>query len=88
MDVPYLDGNKLVDNDYKLSKVLQYFKMVFHREYIIAIREKHYGSCAASNRQPNKEGDVVLVEMYHFRDFWPLLESYLELMGSFDLLKC
>ena len=72
MDVPYLDGNKLVDNYCKLSKVLQHFKTVFHREYITAIREKHYGACAAPNRQPIKEGDVVLVETDHFREFWPL----------------
>ena len=72
LDVPYLEGNKLVDNYCKLSKVLQHFKTVFHREYITAIREKHYGACAASNRQPIKEGDVVLVETDHFRDFWPL----------------
>ena len=72
LDVPYLDGNKLVDNYCKLSKVLQHFKTVFHREYIIAIREKHYGACAASNRQPIKEGDVMLVETDHFKDFWPL----------------
>ena len=42
LDVPYLDGNKLVDNYCKLSKVLQHFKTVFHQEYITAIREKHY----------------------------------------------
>ena len=67
-----MDRNKLVDNYCKLSKVLQHFKTVFHREYITAIREKHYGACASSNRQPIKEGDVVLVEIDHFRNFWPL----------------
>ena len=60
--VPYLDRNKLVDNYCKLSKVFQHFKTVFHREYITAIRKKYYGACATSNRQPIKEGDVVLVE--------------------------
>ena len=60
LDVPYLDRNKLVDNCCKLGKVLQHFKTVFHREYITAIRKKHYGASAASDRQPIKEGDVLV----------------------------
>ena len=83
LDVPYLDRNKLVDNYCKLSKVLQHFKTVFHREYITAIREKHYGACAASNRQPIKEGDVVLVET----DFWPLGRIVTVIPGADGIIR-
>jgi len=72
LDLDYRENSELRESYVKLSKVLNCFKTIFNREYIPALREKHYGANKAENSQKIKEGDIVLVVCDYFRDYWPL----------------
>ena len=71
-DPSYEDHNTLNERLNHLKKIIEHFKRVWKRDYLIALRERNYGSQKASNLTSLKINDVVLVQSDSCRGDWPL----------------
>ena len=71
-DPPYLTHTDLNDHFRHLSLILNKFSGVWKKEYLLSLREKHYGSCSSKIGTPLSVGQVVLIESDCSRGDWPL----------------
>ena len=55
-----------------VSKLLKKFEEVFEKDYLVALRGRHYGNKPPNNNTLLSVGDVVLVETPADRERWPL----------------
>ena len=56
----------------RLSKLLRKFEDNYEKEYLTALRARHYGNNRVSQSPPLQEGDVVIIEAGPNREKWPL----------------
>ena len=71
-DPMYCDHQSLNNSYSKLSKLLSHFKQVWEKDYLPALKEKHYGNQLPSQPTNLKPGDIVLVSSESPRINWPL----------------
>lgn len=71
-DPPFLDHDDLNVKYSAISKLLIQYQRLWKKDYLTALREKHYGALPANQKVPVKEGDVVLIECNGPRSEWPL----------------
>ncbi|XP_064087333.1 uncharacterized protein LOC135201986 [Macrobrachium nipponense] len=71
-DPTYMDHDQLNKQFSLLSCIISKFEKVWKNEYIISLRERHYGSDRARELNNLKVGDVVLVQFESPRSEWLL----------------
>ena len=71
-DPTYMDHNQLNKQFSLLSRIISKFERVWKNEYIVSLRERHYGCNRARELNNLKVGDVVLVQVKSPRSEWPL----------------
>ena len=71
-DPSYLTNTDLNSHYRHLSLILNKFTDVWKKEYLLSLREKHYGSCPAKVKTFLNIGQVVLIESDSSRGDWPL----------------
>ena len=71
-DPLYLDHELLNVQYNKLSRVVQHFVQMWSKDYLISLKEKHFGNTQANQRVPINVGDIVLVANNLARNHWPL----------------
>ena len=71
-DLLYLDHELLNVQYNKLSRVVQHFVQMWSKDYLISLKEKHFGNTQANQRVPINVGDIVLVANNLARNHWPL----------------
>ena len=70
---PTYDDHDLLNEQYsQLSKVISKFATRWQKEYLTALRERHYGASLPPTNPKLKVGEVVLVESEITREHWPL----------------
>ena len=70
---PLYLGHELLNVQYnKLSRVVQHFIQMWSKDYLISLKEKHFGNTRANQRVPINVGDIVLVANNLARNHWPL----------------
>ena len=73
LDPSFEIGHNLLNSRYShLSRLIKKFEAVFHTDYLIALRARHYGNNPASTTTPLQVGNIVLVESTTDRERWPL----------------
>ena len=71
LDPLYFDHDFLNQQYSRLSEVVKKFVQVWSKDYLTALKEKHFGNVPP--RQPMSiQGDTVLVSNGHPRNRWPL----------------
>ena len=71
-DPSYMDHHQLNGQFSSLSFIISKFEKLWKQEYIVSLRECHYGSSKARELNHLKVGDVVLVQTDSPRGDWPL----------------
>ena len=71
-DPSYVDHDWLNRQFSLLSCIISKFERVWKQEYIISLRERHYGSSKAKELNNLRVGDVVLLQIDSPRGDWPL----------------
>ena len=71
-DPLYLDQELLNTQYDKLSQSVQHFVQVWSKDYLISLKEKHFGNKHADQTRPINVGEVVLVANDLTRNHWPL----------------
>ena len=71
-DPLYIDHELLNVQYNKLSRAVQHFVQVWSKDYLISLKEKHFGNIQANQARPIKVGEVVLVANDLTRNHWPL----------------
>ena len=71
-DPSYLTHRDLNNHFRHLSLILSKFSDVWNKEYLLSLREKHYGSCSPKNKTHLSVGQVVLIVSDVSRGDWPL----------------
>ena len=71
-DPNYMDHDQLNKQFSLLSCIISKFEKLWRQEYIISLRERHYGCNKADELNNLKVGDVVLVQTDSPRGEWPL----------------
>ena len=71
-DPTYMDHNQLNKQFSLLSCIISKFEKVWKHEYIVSLRERHYGCNRAKELNNLRVGDVVLVQVKSPRSEWPL----------------
>ena len=56
----------------KLSKTIERFIQIWSKDYLSALKEKHYGNVPPHQAVKVKEGDIVLVANDFPKNRWPL----------------
>ena len=64
--------HKLQESYQRINQLLDHWVKVWGKDYLTSLREKHYGASAATQPEPPKEGDIVLVSGPGCRSQWPL----------------
>ena len=72
LDPLYLDHDQLNQQYTKLSDVIHKFVQVWSKDYLTALKEKHYGNVPPNQAVKINEGDVVLLSSDSPRNRWPL----------------
>ena len=74
LDPQYLEYDALKLNLHysKLSEVVQKFVQVWAKDYLAALKEKHFGNVPPHQGVPVRPGDIVLISSDHPRNRWPL----------------
>ena len=74
LDPLYLDYDALKLNLHYsgLSEVIQKFVEIWAKDYLIALKEKHFGNVPPHQAVSIKPGDIVLLASDHPRNRWPL----------------
>ena len=71
-DPPYMDHSALNKMYSFMSSALNQFAKLWHKEYLVSLREKHYGNEKANQTENINKGDVVLIDNNSPRETWPL----------------
>ena len=71
-DPTYIDHNHLNKQFSLLSSMISKFERVWKNEYLLSLRERHYGAQRAKELNNLKVGDVVLIQVESPRSEWPL----------------
>ena len=71
-DPLYADHDVLNEKLSLLSVILNKFKIIWKLDYLLSLRECHYGASSATNFYNLKVGDIVVVECDSPRREWPL----------------
>ena len=71
-DPLYIDHELLNVQYNKLSRAVQHFVRIWSTDYLISLKEKHFGNNPANQARPIKVGEVVLVANDLTRNHWPL----------------
>ena len=71
-DPLYMDVSKLNKMYSYMSGLASKFDKLWHNEYLLSLREKHYGNSKAEQPLGIQEGDVVLIDNNNRRTSWPL----------------
>ena len=71
-DPTYMDHSQLNKQFSLVSRMIRKFEKVWKNEYIVSLRERHYGSERAKDLNNLKVGDVVLIQAEAPRSEWPL----------------
>ena len=71
-DPSYRDHDQLNEQFSLLSCIISEFEKIWRQQYIISLRERHYGSSKAIELNKLNVGDVVLVQTDSPRGNWPL----------------
>ena len=71
-DPSYMDHNQMNEQFSLLSCIISEFEKFWRQNYIISLRERHYGSNKAIEFNNLNVGDVVLVQVDSPRGSWPL----------------
>jgi len=71
-DSSYNDPEVLQISSSKLSKSINKAKKLWERDYLTALRERHYGASSPTYSSQLKVDDIVLVETTGPREVWPL----------------
>ena len=74
LDPQYLDYDALKLNLHysKLSETIQKFVQVWAKDYLTALKEKHFGNVPPQQAVSIRPGDIVLLSNDHPRNRWPL----------------
>lgn len=72
LDPLYLDHDFLNQQYTRLSETIQKFVQVWSKDYLAALKEKHYGNTPPHQAVAVREGDIVLISSDHPRHRWPL----------------
>ena len=72
LDPLYLDHDLLNQQYTKLSDVVQKFVQIWSKDYLAALKEKHYGNVPPHQAVTVREGDIVLPSSDQPRNRWPL----------------
>ena len=74
LDPLYLDYDALKLNLHysRHSEVIQKFVQIWAKDYLIALKEKHFGNVPPHQAVSVKPGDIVLLSSDHPRNRWPL----------------
>ena len=71
-DPEFLDHSDLNEQFTQVSSIINHFATVWKRDYLTALREKHYGGSQAYQECAPRVGDVVIVERSGPQQEWPL----------------
>ena len=66
------DHQLLNESFSKLSSLLIHFKQIWAKDYLAAVKEKHFGNVRPCQVVPVIPGDIVLVSCDSPRNKWPL----------------
>ena len=72
LDPLYFDHDFLNQQYSKLSEIIKRFVQVWSKDYLTALKEKHFGNMSPHQAVSIREGDIVLVSNDHPRNRWPL----------------
>ena len=71
-DQLYMDQELLNVRYNRLSRAVQHFVKRWSKDYLIALKEKHYGNCKAQQTRPICVDEIVLVATDSPKARWPL----------------
>ena len=85
---PMCYDHQLLNGHYsKLSGLLLHFKQIWEKDYLTALKEKHYGNQPPHQNLRLKPGDIVLVSSDSPRVHWPLGRVTKILPDSDDIIR-
>ena len=70
---PLFFDHELLNQQYtKLSELIKKFVQIWSKDYLAALKEKHYGNVPPHQAAVVREGDIVLLSSDQPRNRWPL----------------